>query len=194
MNPMPSIRSALPSLQRNGFDAFPFDFLDDFHESFTQAGSHFGGSLPGAGYASPVPGAGISFALFSLQRNPWRPGSGLTHHLTVHFLPEWCIKQPVGSLSAKESQGTDLDSLATISLPPLAGFCSLFSSAELAQLVARQAENAELCLIRDTSGGLSRGYAVSEGGRSRSLVGPPRKRTRGLIARAVKPRVLHLRP
>jgi hypothetical protein len=43
MNPMPSIPSALPSLQRNGFDAFPFDFLDDFHESFPQAGSHFGG-------------------------------------------------------------------------------------------------------------------------------------------------------
>jgi hypothetical protein len=69
----------------------------------------------------------------------------------------------------------------------LAGYCQNTStrpvllplfSRRLAQLLARRAENAEYCLIADTSGRLTTGYANSVGGRSRSLVGPPRKRTR----------------
>jgi uncharacterized delta-60 repeat protein len=45
-----------------------------------------------------------------------------------------------------------LESLPTLRTPPGDRFCSLFSSAESAQLVARRAENAGLCLIRDTAG------------------------------------------
>jgi hypothetical protein len=43
----------------------------------------------------------------------------------------------------------------------------------MAQVLARPAENAGYCVIRDTSGQLTRGYTVSEGGRSRSLVRHP---------------------
>jgi hypothetical protein len=76
---------------------------------------------------------------------------------------------------AKESEGTHPALLATVSIPPLGHFCSLFFCGESAQLLARQAENAGRCRISDYLCPLTSRYAISVGGPTRSLVRPARK-------------------
>jgi hypothetical protein len=100
------------------------------------------------------------------QREELKPrrGSG--------FLPGRSVNQRVAPLSCQREGEPDSGVLSDPQDTSPSRSCSLFSSAESAQLLARPAENAGICRIRDTSGALSSGYANSAGGRSRSLVRP----------------------